>query len=165
MWRECSIAAKMHERHNSWEFLSPLAKMVVDDSLEHPIAAVRCSLQQVSCKVCSRAPCIDQPIHRWCQGFHMQPAGVKERNERPQKRHRLSTDPSAVTLRVADSKPVSVTTGDARATLNLKADENDSRAGVQLSTYFETKVCVHPGPMWVSQLLTLLGFVKLGCRP
>ncbi|KAL0043265.1 hypothetical protein WJX82_008949 [Trebouxia sp. C0006] len=87
--------------------------MVVDDSLKHPIAAVRCSLQQ--------------------------PAGVKERNERPQKRHRLSTDPSAVTLRVADSKPVSVTTGDARATLNLKADENNSRAGVQLSTYFETK--------------------------
>ena len=51
MWRECDIAAKMHERHNSWEFLLPLAKMVVDDSLKHPTAAVKCS---VSCKVCSR---------------------------------------------------------------------------------------------------------------
>ncbi len=54
MWRECDIAAKMHERHNFWEFFMPLAKMVVDDSLKHPTAAVRCSLQQVSCKVCSR---------------------------------------------------------------------------------------------------------------
>ena len=95
----------------------------------------------------------------------MQPAGVQECNERPQKRHRLSTDLLAVTLRVVDSKPISVTTGDARATLNLRADENDSRAGVQLSTCFVTKVCVHPGPVWVSQLLTLMVFVNLGCRP
>lgn len=69
---------------------------------------------------------------------------MREYNGRPQKRHRLSTDHLAVTTRLADSKPVSVKSGDARAILSLPADENDARAGLQLSTCTETKVCVHP---------------------
>ncbi len=39
---------------------------------------------------------------------------------------------------------MSVKSGDARAILSLPADENDARAGLQLSTCTETKVCVHP---------------------
>ncbi|KAL0029667.1 hypothetical protein WJX79_001194 [Trebouxia sp. C0005] len=87
--------------------------MVVDDSLKQSTAAVRCSLQQ--------------------------PGNSKGNHERPQKWHRLSTDPLTVTPRLADKKPISVTTGDARATFSLRYDEKDSRAGVQLSTCVETQ--------------------------
>ncbi|DBA67877.1 TPA: hypothetical protein ACH3X2_014143 [Trebouxia sp. C0005] len=113
--------------------------MVVDDSLKQSTAAVRCSLQQ--------------------------PGNSKGNHERPQKWHRLSTDPLTVTPRLADKKPISVTTGDARATFSLRYDEKDSRAGVQLSTCVETQVCVYRARCELSHLLTLMVFINLSCRP